>query len=267
MKKGVFFTLGLTIFALIFLALSFTYTNNLSQYDKRFIEQTGISRVYDLDTSIQKSVSKLFLLDSGMTYTASPTQAIFQQNLPFNMTPLNTSYTVFRNFAVSNDKNVQLETLNKNFSLVILPLGIVYYQNLSRNSSSFLPTDKKPTAYSYDISLFEANVTSCNSSYTAGSFSFSVVATGGNGSYCNIGIAVDPLLSASIGVSHTGGSLTISLANYSSEVVAGKSKFATTSTVTYNEVPLSLETIELQRRLSIIIPGVFASKSSFIRIY
>lgn len=266
MKKAIFFSLGLTMFAFVVLTLSLIFAENASRYDNRFAELASINRIYDLDTSLQKAISKLFSLDSGMTYTASYTEAVFQQDFPLNFTELNASYNTFRNFIIIREKNIAIDTLSSNVSLKVSPQGILYWQNLSRNSSHFSSNNQKPTSYYFIIDFLELNITGCSSSSFSGNFSFSVAAVGGNGSSCNMTLSVNPDQYSSATVSAGSKNVVAEISNYSAAVIAGSSKIYSTSRVRYADMDGILEIIGLTTHVNITIPGLIAKKYGEIRI-
>ncbi len=265
MKKAVFFTLSLTMFAFIVLSLSFIFAGNAATDDARFMELASINRIYDLDTSLQNSFSKIFSLDSEMTYTASTTEAIFQQKIPFNFTRLNNSFNNLRNFAIYNDKNVQVGLLPNNVSLRVSQAGIVNWQNISKNITEFMRTNSTPKSYSFIIDFFEINITSCSSSSASGNFSFSVAATGGNGTSCNQTLSINPLQDASVEISLGTKSLTVLFSNYSASVNARDNKVALTSRINYADTGVKPK-IFLESKINITVPGLIAKKYGDLRI-
>lgn len=264
MKKAVFFTLGLTMFAFVVLSLSFLFAENASRYDERFSELASINRVYDLDASLQSSLSKLFSQKSGMAYTASTTEAIFQHNLPLNFGSLNNNYKEFVQHA--NDKNINLSFLPLNVSLRVSEIELVYWQNTTKNISYFTPTNKTPTSYSFILDFFEINITSCNSSSSSpGNFSLYAAATGGNSFSCNTTILIDPLQQASIGIGLGTQSLTVQFSNYVASVEALNNTASLISRARYANTGIKPK-IELGSTINITIINLIASKYGNIRI-
>lgn len=265
-KKGIFFTLGLTLFAFVILALSLNYAKNSSSYDLKFLELSTAGRIYDLDQSLENSLASLFSDFSSMTYTASSSEAIFQYNLPYNFTRLNQSYQTFRQFANSQGNPNLVSPLQNNLSISVQPMGILFWQNLSRNSSHISYTINPPTSYSIDLNFFEANITSCTPSFSSGNFSLGVFAVGGNGSSCSYNSSINPVSLGSLQIGSTKGSFTLQVSNYSLSLIATNSSVAVTSRVGYNGNPSFLETLELLTPINVSIPGLIASKISPIRL-
>jgi len=265
MKKAVFFTLGLTMFAFIVLSLSFLFAENASRYDERFIELVSINRVYDLDASLQTSFSKIFSTKSGMSYTASTTEAIFQHKLPLDYATLNNEYQKFRNFAQAENNKIVIDALPRNISLKISEIELRYWQNITKNISYFTPSNKNPSSYSFVLDFFETNISSCNSSSTAsGNFSLSVAATGGNSTTCNLTLSINPNLQASVGIDLGSNALTVQFSNYVASVEAINNNVSVTSRVKYsaNIKPK----IELDSKINITIPYLIARRYGNIRI-
>lgn len=266
MKKAVFFTLGLTMLAFVVLSLSFIFAENSERYDIRFMELASIGRIYDLDASLQSSFSRLFAEKSGMTYTASNTESIFQNKLPLDFNNLDNEYTKFQKYATAIDRNVNVTSLSRNVSLKVSDMGLIYWQDITKNISYFTPTTKMPSSYAFILDFFEVNITSCNSSSSAsGNFSFYVAASGGNSSICNVTLLINPLQQASIGIGLESKSLTVQFSNYVASVEALGNNVSLTSRAKYTDIGIK-PTIELDSKINVTIPNLIARIYGNIRI-
>lgn len=266
MKKAVFFTLGLTMLAFVVLSLSFIFAENSVRYDERFMELVSINRAYELDASLQNSFSKLFSDRSGMAYTASNTEAIFQNVLPLNFKTLDDEYTKFKEYATASDRNVNVTSLPRNVSLKVSGIDLIYWQNITKNISYFTPTNQMPSSYAFIMDFFEVNITSCNSSYSAsGNFSLYVAASGGNSSTCNITLTINPLQQASIGIGLGTRSLIVQFSNYAASVEALNNNVSLTSRAKYSDIGIN-PIIELDSWINVTIPHLIARKYGNIRI-
>lgn len=265
-KKAIFFTFGLTLFAFVILALSLNYAKNSSSYDLKFLELAAAGRVYDLDQSLQNSLSSLFSEYSSMSYTASSSEAIFQYNLPYNFTRLNQSFQTYRQFANSQGNTQLVSPLQNNLSIAVQPIGILFWQNLSRNTSYISYTINPPTSYSVDLNFFEVNITGCTPSFPSGNFSFAVYAVGGNGSSCSYNTSINPVSLNTLQISLTKGSFILQVSNYSLSLIASNSSVAVTSRVGYRGDLSFLETLDLLTPINVSIKGLIASKISPIRL-
>jgi hypothetical protein len=267
MKKGVFLTLGLTFFAFIVLTLSLIFSTNASRYDQRFSELASLNRVYDLSTSLGTSFAEVFRANSGMSYTASSTEAIFQATLPLNFTLLNSSFTAMSDFVkLYDNKTSSADPLPKNISISIMPQGIVFWQNITENASYYTIRVENPTAFSFVMNIPNSNITSCNTSYTSGTFSLYAYAVGYNGTSCNTTLLVNPSLNSYIGITTNSGSVVVRLSNYSASLHAGKTKVGFTSRVSYNDVVGIKEILELNQLVNVSIPSLSAKSIRNVRI-
>lgn len=283
MKKGVFFTLGLTFFAFIVLSLSFIFANNSIRYDERFVELVSINRVYDLGYSVQSSIAEMFQLESGLTYTVNSAEAIFQLTYPLNFTKLNNSFNELNDFVKANDnKSVSIEPMPRNLSLTIIPHGIIFWQNITQNASYYTKgngeEENNPISYSFLMDLPDINITSCNSSYSSGTFKFYVSAVGSNGTACNVTLSVNPQQTSSIGVTAGTSAIVARVSNYDASLNVGKAKIALTTRVGYNAITEEeddeeeenvygqREKIELNQKVNVTIKGLIVRSFSNVRL-
>ncbi|MEK6817125.1 MAG: hypothetical protein AABY09_05905 [Nanoarchaeota archaeon] len=193
-KKGIFFTLGLGMFAFVILSLSIVASRHFGSYDDRFIEMIAFNRMSDLDMSLQDSIRELFREDSGISIGVAQSQAMFDQHLPLDMTELNLSMGLFNEYVVSNDRNIKLNLseVRKSLPLWIKPSNIVYSQNLSQRSITIMPSEMNIAGYSITVNLEgPQNITSCVKASAAGAYNLSIDIIASNGTSCGMAWSAD----------------------------------------------------------------------------
>ncbi|MFH1636820.1 MAG: hypothetical protein ABIB71_00165 [Candidatus Woesearchaeota archaeon] len=199
MKKGSFFTLGITFFGLIVFSMAIIASTHLAGYDQRFLEAVTLHRLYETDTSIQEGVKRIFETQAGLDISISQNSSSFGQSLPLYNDEFLSSLNSFENFVETNDFYAVLNftETNEGLPVIIKPWNIIYEQAYSDNSikiSNTLPV----SAYSFTLSFTQNNVTSCSSSLGAGAVPLSVLVTGTNGTSCSVSQNIDPTLSNTI---------------------------------------------------------------------
>ena len=68
-KKGIFFTAMLVLMSTTLLTLSLLLFHNSLESEKRFVELASLDTMYNLYTSIEKSILDIFLYVTGEDYT------------------------------------------------------------------------------------------------------------------------------------------------------------------------------------------------------
>ncbi len=192
-KRGSFFTLGITFFALVVLSLAIIASSNLASYDTRFSEAVTLHRLYDLDSSTQEAVRIIFQQESGIDIALTQNSTSFSQSLPLNNRDFSVKLKSFGDFVENNENFVKLNftVTNESTPLIVKPWGIMYKQSYSSNAVEVLNT-LRATSYSFTVSFTQENLTSCSSSLVAGSVPLSFTATGTNGTQCLYSQDIDP---------------------------------------------------------------------------
>ncbi|MFH0798258.1 MAG: hypothetical protein V1906_02490 [Candidatus Woesearchaeota archaeon] len=188
-RKGLFFTLGLGLFAFAILSLSIVASRHFGSYDDRFIEMIAFNRMSDLDMSLQDSIRELFIADSGITIGITSTQVTFDQKLPLDLADFNQSMKEFNDYVNSNDRNIymDLSEARNSLPLRIKPNDILYSQNVSQRSITIMPTSMNIAGYSISVNLGNSqNITSCSKTSAEGAYNMTIEVIGSNGTSCTM---------------------------------------------------------------------------------
>lgn len=187
-KRGLFFTLGLGLFAFVILSLSIIASKHFGTYDDRFIELIAFNRMSDIDQSLQGSIKEIFEATSGIGIGVTPTQVTFEQQIPLNFARFNSSAETFYNYAVSNDRKISMDfsDVRKSLPIWIRPNNILYSQNISQNYITIMPSSTNIGGYSIRVSLGNSlNITSCSKSMSQGIDDLTIEIIGSNGTSCS----------------------------------------------------------------------------------
>ncbi len=182
MKKGALFTLAFSFLGILLLALAFTVHSNEQQYDDQVLTLSVLDRIYEIDSSIDKSLKDLFYLNSGIIINKTPTTIDFIESLP-NSNSINTSFLEFKNFAEKNISNInlKLDTILTEIPLQIKPYDITY-----KHSSDIIFVIYPTINFNgFDISIqLNGNISTCTSDVESGTFPFSLTVQDTKGSTC-----------------------------------------------------------------------------------
>lgn len=176
-KKGILFTLGLTFLALVVLSLAVLIFHNTQEAEGIIAKLAVLDRVYDLDTSIQRSLGDIFALRSGISINITNTSVSFEEILQNNnQGTFNTTLHNFKGFIESNSFNINLTITNMaEMPLTIMPNNIAYKHKDNWSNIEVLPTSVNFNGYSVFIEI-DKNVSciSCTWTFVAGSFNLSL---------------------------------------------------------------------------------------------
>ena len=112
-KRGILFSLGLMLLSSVILLLAVLIFHNAQKAEEIIGKLIVLDRVYDLDNSIQKSVSDIFMIKSGISINITNNSVFFEEILPNdNLELLNSSMFGFKNFVENNISNINLTITN-----------------------------------------------------------------------------------------------------------------------------------------------------------
>lgn len=219
-KKGALFTLGFTFLALVLLSLSILIFHNAQKAEETINHIIVLDRVYELDNSLQKSLSKIFNLKSGILINKTNDSISFQEDLP-NSNSFTSSMNSFKGFIESNFSNINLtiENITTELPLQITPYNIIYkHINFGDRQIRVIPEQINFNGYSVEM-IINTNVTSCNwNTGSSGSFVFSVSVKNQEGLGCSNSFLIDPsgideltTNSGAVNIKNEDGTLSISI--------------------------------------------------------
>src|SRR3989344_6936946 len=110
MKKAVLFTLSMLLLVALVFSLSLIFSD-LNKYNvDRFSELSIIDRLYDIDSSLQKSIKKVFNAYSGIIIDINNLNVTIQESLPnTNKNQFNEKINSFKNYTESQFNNIKLD--------------------------------------------------------------------------------------------------------------------------------------------------------------
>ncbi len=143
MKKGILLSIGLTLVALIVLGLAVLIYNDSSKNIERFNTLSLFERLNSEYLSAEKSISRIFNVNSNMNLSFNGFNITIQDALPNNYTNLKNKLILFRDYAGDNFANVKitLSDTTNNFKIAINPQLINYTQTPS-NKKILVDYDK-----------------------------------------------------------------------------------------------------------------------------
>ena len=128
MAKGMMFSITLFLLSSLLLALSIIIFNNTQATELRATEFGSTTKIIDLSSSIESSISEIYLSTSGINVEIFNNTVNITEELPNNNTAqLQENLKNFKNF-VENQSNIIKLNLN-NTNLTIVPTNIMYYGN------------------------------------------------------------------------------------------------------------------------------------------
>lgn len=187
-KKGVLFTIGLALLMSTILTLAILIFNTAQKSEEIVTKLAVIDRVYELDNSMQESLSDIFELKSGILVNMTKTSISFIEELPnTHSSQFNSSMNSFKRFVEHNFSNVNITTddVASRLPLAIMPYGITYeHVNFGNKKIRVTPAAINFNGYSVYMTVNE-NISSCNWNTKPGSFNFSAEVRGSAGSCVN----------------------------------------------------------------------------------
>ena len=194
-RKGILFTLGLTFLGLVIMALAVLIFHNAQKSEGIVSKLVVLDRVYDLDSSIEKSLVEIFNQKSGITVSVDGNVS-FQESFPnLNVAEFTNSMNDFKTFIESNFSNINISVseIVSEVPIVIMPYNITYkHVNYGGKQIEVVPQQINFEGYSVSVSIDE-NVSSCDSEVDEGDFNLLINVTGLGGSSCSVSELIDAL--------------------------------------------------------------------------
>jgi len=206
-NKGVFFTLGLTLFALVVLSLGILVLNYSTSDEDTVATLNTIDRMYELKTSIEHGFSQIFNAKSGITVNITNQTVEFKENLPnANNGSFNTKMTSFEDFVERNFPNVAIDLLEiKNEVPLIITPSNVTYRHKDFGGKEIRIEGKGILSYKITVIISE-NITGCEiDDFEPGNTNLSMFAFGTFGTSCVVSERVDPSEDADVEIDGVAG--------------------------------------------------------------
>ena len=142
MKKAVLFTLSMLLLVTLVFSLSLIFSD-LNKYNAdRFSELSILDRLYDIDSSLQNSIKKVFNAYSGIITDINKLNVTIQESLPnANKNQFNEKINSFKNYTESQFNNIKLDIdqLNNNAELIINGISYNHNNNFGGNIINIVP--------------------------------------------------------------------------------------------------------------------------------
>lgn len=283
-KKAVFFTLSMFLLVTAVLALAIVAFHYTSQERiERTVEISSLNRLYDLSSSVEYSLLKIFNLYSDV-------RAIIVQN-PDNTTNVSITEKIIRKndwnkkfeqevknfeaFVEGQDENVELdlEVLeDKELPLIILPHNITYSRDWGTGHPTLHVVPETINFNSYSIIVDSGNVRidKVSSQFgAAGSFYFGVRAIDAYGNDITAKKLIDPAGSHQVQVFFVGGNkVKITLSSNKLEIWTN-SEAPITIITTIDNLEKSNERVRIgyfKGAINVTLPNLGVSREGFILI-
>jgi len=194
MKKGLLFSFTLIFLALVILSLAILMFHNSLSTQERLSELGSFDVVYDLDSSLQKSLREIFLEEADIIVNVSNSSVAFEENLPNNESSFAGEMGSFKNFVEADDEHVWLDISDvlEELPLSVMPHNITYkHLSFGGDTIRIIPKEINFNALSI-FARIEGNVTSCDFDTESGGLSLNVEIVGDYGTSCSNSMLVNP---------------------------------------------------------------------------
>ena len=181
-KKGILYSLGLTLFALIILTLALLIGKQGDSAESHFIDLIVAQQAQEIQTSTNKAFSEVYLREGNISFSLRETSLTIVENFPEDYNQLKQIFTSLETDIEKNFVGIEInqEKFQSMDGLLLQPLNISYMHG----TQGGIHIDQNLQIDSYTLSLiFGGNVTSCTIDFVSGgSFdvSFSVVSPSTN---------------------------------------------------------------------------------------
>jgi len=188
-KKGVFYTLTLSLFGLVLLSLAFLMFEHAQNSASRYAELGAAARVYDLHVSINSVFADVYLKENITFFTLTNKSIALQETFPVDFDSLDDSVASLKSDIEDDFSIVNISTDGfAQHTLYFLPMNISY-EHLDMDHVFI---QDSPNITGYNISLAFSGILSCADSSTAGSTHVELYVLGG-GSNCTYNLNVNDL--------------------------------------------------------------------------
>ncbi len=178
-RKGVVYTLSLTLLALVLLAVATLYVRQGHAAQEHFAELGGRQRVYDIEKSVQAAFTEALMKEAGFRFSTTANSFTVNSRFPQNLTAMALIFDMIEN---NTERDFPFITLNvspfvQKQEFLFMP-SLIHYVQKKPDEIAIEPgqdgdDDDDGDAFSsiigYGVSLtFSANITSCVSNIRSG---------------------------------------------------------------------------------------------------
>jgi len=166
-KKGVFYTLSLSLLMMLILALALLFLRHADSVESRLVELSFFQKMADLDTSVQSIFVEAFTSKSNLVFSSTASSIRIVETLPQNFTALDDLNARLKSDVESNFNlvNISLDSFSGTHDLLFMPTGIIY----QHTTTEIIHVRPNLNITGYDIILvFTGNITSCTNNITVG---------------------------------------------------------------------------------------------------
>ena len=164
MKKGAFFTLGIMIVVILLFALTSLIYKNSLESKNRVADMGVLDRVFDIDHSIQKSLRRIFIIDSGLDISITNYSISFLEPLPPNTQDevFKSDNARFKTYVENANRDNPKITINntkfaENLTLHLKPHNIIYThpEGFGNEEIDIVPEEVNMKGYNFTINVTE----------------------------------------------------------------------------------------------------------------
>ncbi len=211
--KGILFTLGLTLFALLILVITTLIFNVFEDMKGIVNEELALDNLYELDVSIQKSFNKIVEKKSGINFEIKGKEIIINETLPnLNANSFKNETAEFKQFLDSKFSNAVLNNdLIEELPITVRPYDLVYKHNKYGDKKIIIQHKDNATAYTLYFFNKDINSTVEFNDFTPGNIDFTIIYE--SGSKDTKSHKIDPAQSSRANIRLESGSLDITINN------------------------------------------------------
>ena len=184
-KQGVLYTLSLTLFGLLILALAVLFFKHSESANVRQSQMSFAHKMYDQDASVQGVLGESFVHKSAINLSTTSTSAAITEYLPNSFAELDTLLNSLKPQIEKTftNMNITMGSYQQRHALYFLPFNITYEHDSDKNIH--ISPSSNITAYTVTL-IFNENITTCSSNTAAGgTIDFTFLAKG-FGTNCSV---------------------------------------------------------------------------------
>lgn len=175
-RKGVVYTLSLTLLALVLLAVATLYVRQGHAAQERFAELGGRQRVYDLEKSVQAAFTEALMKEAGFRFSTNANSFTVNSRFPQNLTAMAVIFDMIENNTERDFPFIELNVslFNQEQEFLFMP-SLIHYVQKKPDEIAIGPGqdgddgDTFSSIIGYGVSLtFSSNITSCVSNLKSG---------------------------------------------------------------------------------------------------
>lgn len=160
MKKGIFFTLGITILVITVFSLAVLLFHDVQSTENRFSELALFDRVSDFDGMIQNNIRDINYYESGLGITVYNDSVVFTESFPRSarFADVMTDYKNYIEEIYNSSPKItfdetKLSQIKNNQLMYIMPYNILYEHDSGFTQESYKLEPNSNDVLGYNISL------------------------------------------------------------------------------------------------------------------